>query len=181
MPICQKCKKEFPNWLKINGVRKNLSSRKFCLDCSPYGLHNTKLLNKIKQKRFCKQCGKELVHRNSIYCSAKCHKQFQYEQYIKKWKNHEVNGIKGKNGQLSSYIRRYIFEKFNFKCSKCGWGETNPHTNTIPLEIEHIDGNWENSYEENLNLICPNCHSLTATYRGANRGHGRNITWIVKE
>lgn len=31
--------------------------------------------------------------------------------------------------------------------------------------------NWDN-----LRLICPNCHSLTSTYRGANRGQGRNIT-----
>lgn len=51
----------------------------------------------------------------------------------------------------------------------------------IPLEIDHIDGNSENNSEENLRLICPNCHSLTATYKGANRGKGRNITWILKE
>ena len=54
------------------------------------------------------------------------------------------------------------------------------HTNTLPLEIDHIDGNSENNSEENLRLICPNCHSLTANYRGANRGNGRNITWIIK-
>ena len=27
--------------------------------------------------------------------------------------------------------------------------------------------------EDNLDLICPNCHSLTATYKGANKGNGR--------
>lgn len=57
----------------------------------------------------------------------------------------------------------------------------NPFTNTLPLEIDHIDGNSENNSEENLRLICPNCHSLTETYRGANRGNGRNITWAIKE
>lgn len=77
-------------------------------------------------------------------------------------------------------MRRYIFEKFNNKCSKCGWSEINPYTNRIPLEIEHKDGNWKNSFEENLELLCPNCHSLTSTYRGANRGNGRDITWICK-
>jgi NAD-dependent SIR2 family protein deacetylase len=184
MPICQSCKQEFPNWIVINGEKKNLSSRKYCLDCSPYNNHNTKQLNnniKPKQKRYCKQCGKELIRHDVIFCGLECHSRFQYEQYIEKWKRHEVSGIRGKNGQLSNYVRRYVFEKFHSKCSKCGWGEINPYTNTIPLEVEHIDGNWENSYEENLNLLCPNCHSLTSTYRGANRGHGRNITWIVKE
>ena len=43
----------------------------------------------------------------------------------------------------------------------------------MPLEVEHIDGNYLNNSEENLDLICPNCHSLTATYKGANKGKGR--------
>lgn len=60
-------------------------------------------------------------------------------------------------------------------------GRKNPYTNTIPLEIDHINGDSEDNSEENLRLICPNCHSLTATYRGANRGKGRKITWILKE
>lgn len=128
----------------------------------------------------CLNCQAPIPNSNK-FCSNQCHRDFQYKDYIKKWQKHEVTGIKGKNGQLSNYVRRYIFEKFQSKCNKCGWSETNPYTNTIPLEIEHIDGNWENSYEENLDLLCPNCHSLTSTYRGANRGHGRNITWIVKE
>ena len=55
----------------------------------------------------------------------------------------------------------------------------NPN-NDVYTDIDHIDGNSENNSENNLRLICPNCHSLTATYRGANRGHGRNITWSIK-
>ena len=52
----------------------------------------------------------------------------------------------------------------------------------IPLEIEHIDGNALNNKEENLILLCPNCHSLTKTYRGANRGNGkRNIKWLSRD
>lgn len=30
-----------------------------------------------------------------------------------------------------------------------------------------------NNKEENLLLLCPNCHSLTSTYKGANKGNGR--------
>lgn len=43
----------------------------------------------------------------------------------------------------------------------------------FPLEVEHIDGNFENNSEENLTLLCPNCYSLTPTYKGANKGNGR--------
>lgn len=39
--------------------------------------------------------------------------------------------------------------------------------------MEHIVGDYTNNSEENLILLCPNCHSLTATYKGANKGHGR--------
>ncbi len=28
-------------------------------------------------------------------------------------------------------------------------------------------------FRKNLTLLCPNCHSLTKTYKGANKGGGR--------
>ena len=56
---------------------------------------------------------------------------------------------------------------------ECGWGEENPKTNKVPIELEHIDGNSNNNELSNLKLLCPNCHSLTPTYKGANRGNGR--------
>jgi hypothetical protein len=40
----------------------------------------------------------------------------------------------------------------------------------IPLELEHIDGNPRNHCWYNLELLCPNCHALTPTYRGKNIG-----------
>ena len=43
------------------------------------------------------------------------------------------------------------------------------------MEVEHIDGNYKNNNEDNLILLCPNCHSLTSTYKGANLNHGRKI------
>lgn len=36
----------------------------------------------------------------------------------------------------------------------------------ITLEVHHIDGNRLNNILENLQLLCPNCHSLTDNYRG---------------
>ncbi len=106
------------------------------------------------------------------YCSNKCQKEFEYKEYIKAWKNGTISGMRGKY-QLSMHIRKYIFEKYNWRCSQCGWGKTNPYTKMIPLEIEHIDGNFENNSEKNLTLLCPNCHSLTSTYKGANINRGR--------
>lgn len=35
----------------------------------------------------------------------------------------------------------------------------------ITLELEHCDGDRKNNTRENLKLLCPNCHSQTATWR----------------
>ncbi len=35
----------------------------------------------------------------------------------------------------------------------------------IPLELEHCDGNRFNNLDENLKLLCCNCHALTPTWR----------------
>ena len=76
--------------------------------------------------------------------------------------------MKGKY-QVSNYVRKYLYEKYDSKCALCGWNKKNNYTNIIPLEIEHKDGNYLNNSEENLILLCPNCHSLTSTYKGANK------------
>lgn len=119
----------------------------------------------------CINCSKEIKRKNK-YCSLKCQKEYQYKTYIKQWKNNEIDGMRG-DYQISSYIKTYIFKKYNNKCAICGWNKVNPYTKNIPLEIEHKDGNYKNNKEENLTLLCPNCHSLTSTYKGANLNHGR--------
>ncbi|MFB7493928.1 HNH endonuclease signature motif containing protein [Streptomyces sp. NPDC056161] len=58
------------------------------------------------------------------------------------------------------------------RCALCGmapvWlGEP------LPLEVDHIDGDWRNNEIQNLRLLCPNCHSTTDNYRG--RG-SRSVT-----
>lgn len=97
---------------------------------------------------------------------------YQHKQWVIRWKQGKETGLKGKYG-ISQHLRRYLLNKYNNKCAKCGWSKINPFTNTLPLEIEHIDGNYLNNSEENLIVLCPNCHSLTATYKGANKGNGR--------
>lgn len=46
------------------------------------------------------------------------------------------------------------------KCELCGYTEN--------LELHHIDGNHYNNKLENLQILCPNCHSKTDNYRGRN-------------
>jgi len=67
-----------------------------------------------------------------------------------------------------------LVETYGKKCMKCGWDEVHPITKNIPIELEHKDGNSENHSLNNLELLCPNCHSLTPTYKSLNKGNGRH-------
>lgn len=51
------------------------------------------------------------------------------------------------------------------RCRLCGI-EALWQGEPLPLEVDHIDGDWRNNLADNLRLLCPNCHSTTDTYRG---------------
>ena len=116
----------------------------------------------------CKYCKKETQNK---YCSNLCQQKFQNSKVIELWKKDHTYGVRGGN-RLRGPIKHHIFEKFDHRCSVCGWNEKNPITNQSPLEIDHIDGDSTNNSEDNLRLLCPNCHSLTPTWKALNKGKG---------
>lgn len=119
---------------------------------------------------YCENCGKKIRNpkKGRKFCSIKCQQNLKYKLFIEKWKNNETNGVIGEYG-ISQNIRKYLKEKFGNKCQICGWGETNIFTGNVPLEVHHIDGDYRNNKEENLQLLCPNCHSLTETFKNSNK------------
>lgn len=130
----------------------------------------------------CKNCGCETPKRKPArkFCCTEClleynkkQQELKYKEDVARWKAGLDDGMRGATS-IKHFIRRYLFEKYEGKCARCGWHEVNPTTGNCPLEVEHIDGNHENNAEENLTLLCPNCHSLTSTYKSLNKGKGRN-------
>ena len=71
MPICKKCNQKFPNSLKIDDKIRNLQRRKYCLNCSPFGKHNTKQLYEYKYTKT-----KSKIERD-IICSI-CSREYKY-------------------------------------------------------------------------------------------------------
>ena len=123
----------------------------------------------------CLVCNKKPKRSRNKYCSNKCQIVFQYNEYIKNWKQGLVTGDRGVSTKnISNHIKRYLSDRNGEQCSICRWSERHPLTNRVPLEIDHINGNAEDKSENNLRLICPNCHSLSVTYRNLNKGKGRS-------
>ncbi len=44
MRRCELCSQPFPLKIKVDGRLRNLQNRRYCLTCSPYRAHNTRLL-----------------------------------------------------------------------------------------------------------------------------------------
>lgn len=154
--------------------------KKFCNQSCAATYNNKKRISCPQvQNRTCVYCGKLLEKKETetwhdynkrMYCNHECKWNHDRDMYIEKWKNGELSGMVCED--LSERIRKYLIDKSNNKCSKCGWGEINQFTGKVPLEIHHKDGNPYNNEEDNLEVLCPNCHSLTKSFRG-NRGNGR--------
>ena len=91
-----------------------------------------------------------------------------YKPTASTWKKRfEIEDIlNGKHPQYptSKLSKRLVKENYlEYQCNSCGITEYNGKE--ISLELNHIDGNGYNHSLENLELLCPNCHSQTDTYR----------------
>ena len=130
--------------------------------------------NRIKESNKCLVCGKE-IGRRSKFCSNTCSAEYKRIEYIERWKRGEETGTIGKD-DIATAVRLYLREKYNNSCQRCGWNVINEYTGIVPLQIHHIDGDCTNNYEDNLQLLCPNCHALTDNFGSRNE----NCTRIDK-
>ena len=73
-----------------------------------------------------------------------------------------------KNSDFQSYKlkKRLIREDIKApRCEECGWAK-HALDGRLPLELHHINGDAKDNRLENLQILCPNCHSLKPNYRG---------------
>jgi 5-methylcytosine-specific restriction endonuclease McrA len=127
-------------------------------------------MNAKKPRFYCAAgCGRRTNTSVARYCSVRCQ---QVEEHRCRVELLEA-GCYPPSQWSTQFIRRYLIERFGEKCSGCGWAERHPVTGRFMVEVEHIDGDWRNTRPENLTLLCPNCHSLTPTFKALNKGRGR--------
>ena len=78
--------------------------------------------------------------------------------------------LEGKATTLNTHHlkKRLIKEGYLiYQCYECGihlW-----RGQELSLELHHMDGNRDNHRLSNLQILCPNCHSLTKTFKNRNR------------
>lgn len=70
----------------------------------------------------------------------------------------------------TSTIKKRLLKSRDYFCDRCkltSWCDTH-----IVLELHHIDGDATNNNLNNLELLCPNCHSQTSNFKNRKRTNG---------
>lgn len=164
MIICRNCKKEFSNRCKINGKIRMLNKRKYCLDCSPFGLHRTR---PIESKP-------EIGKIPNFKICGKCKQNKPSDEFYKRRNNSSLSSYCKKCSNKECQDRAIKFKLMAIKykggsCKKCGYNKCNN-----ALEFHHINPkikdfsigllrkrDFNNIVKKELDkcdLLCANCH-----------------------
>jgi len=149
MPICKLCGRVFPNRIEINGIVRTINKRKYCLECSPFGQHNTRTLHITFNGKFCLFCKSRLSGKQVKYCSRSC-KSSHYSTISR------------------TELKKKAVEYKGGRCERCGYNKC-----IRALEFHHVDPTlkdptvmryhstkWEKVKVEidKCILLCANCH-----------------------
>ena len=104
-----------------------------------------------------------------------CHTKFNRyipSSYYTNDSSHNIESFKLKQKLIKEGIKKE-------QCEICGLTEWQGQK--IPLELHHINGNRYDNSLENLQVLCPNCHSLQEYHCGKNAGRYHPYIHIKKD
>ena len=101
-------------------------------------------------------------------CSTEHFYSSSKKPYQAKYSLEEILVENSSYANISCLKNRLIKEGvMEYKCAICGLTEWRGEK--ISLQLHHKNGNNKDHRIENLEFLCPNCHSLTDTYAGKNK------------
>lgn len=154
MSICRKCNQSFPRRIVIEGKIRSLQNRKFCLTCSPFGMKNTRSLDKTQR------------HKNPDCVCRMCQRPYKYYKGTGNTTKHCSSCMVNRRRFA---IKDKALAMFDNKCLVCGYDRcsrslTFHHINEAIKKFA-ISGShcrsWEKIEQElnNCVLLCHNCHN----------------------
>jgi hypothetical protein len=144
--LCHNCKKEFPMYVDVDGKRRCLSRRRYCLECSPLGFKNTVRLED---------------HPNYVVQALDTRK------VLAKKKDTERSVKRNREKRILLTLKAIEYK--GGKCIRCGYNKF-----ISALEFHHVDPStksfviakyihakpWDEIQKEldKCDLLCANCH-----------------------
>lgn len=164
--ICEKCKNQFPQVKVIDGKRRILRNRRFCLECSPFGTHNTR---NLLEGEF----GTQIINNQKYKECKSCKTLKSFDEFYSKTEWGRRYAVCSECCKTNSKKRRTEFKKWCIdykggKCIVCGY-----NTCISSLEFHHRDATkkdyiistaWKKDKEivkielDKCDLVCANCH-----------------------
>ena len=158
MKNCKKCKRPIPCRVWIDGRMRTINNRTYCLQCSPFGSHNTKQIHismgiSGDRECICEICKKPYIfNRKKANSSKRCNSCYVKDRRRK--------------------LKEYAIKLKGGKCVKCGYDGC-----FASLDFHHLDpkekefGISGNNFskkriEEEIKkciLVCKNCHGEIET------------------
>ena len=71
-------------------------------------------------------------------------------------------------------IKEKLFQERPYQCECCGLTKWNGKP--IRLQVHHIDGNRQHNTRDNLQILCPNCHSQTDNWCSKNVSRSKQVS-----
>lgn len=137
---CRQCGKKIPYSVLVNGVRKNIQNRKFCIDCSPWGHHNTSPTKPfsnliigdgvLEKEKNCPICGVRITasKNNGYRKKDKKSNKYRMHSYCKKCVN-EYSMARWAMKKIE-----YVSKK-GWICHDCGLKDAHP----VEYDFHHLD------------------------------------------
>ena len=144
---------------------KETRNKKYCSRSCSQTVNNRGVRRNGNPAKVCIVCGKE--HRNPKVCSLSCSAKLLVNQ---RHEDIDLNGNEDQKHGVTS-MKRYLVWKHNGTCQNCECGTW--MGGKMSVEIHHVNGKSKDNRVSNLQLLCPNCHALTPTYKAKNRNCDR--------